>query len=90
MVRQASQRLKRRDIIPISGENLVTGLTGQSVLMFAAGDKEQAALLAEPLVANSTAVKNKQVYALGEDSFRLDYYSANNVLTRLEQLFSGK
>lgn len=90
VVRQASQRLKRRDIIPISGENLVTGLTGRSVLMFAAGDKEQAALLAEPLVANSPAVKNKQVYALGEDSFRLDYYSANNVLTRLEQLFSGK
>ena len=90
VLRQASQRLKRRDIIPVSGENLVTGLTGQSILLFAAGDKAQAALLAEPLVAHSPAVRNKQVYTLGEESFRLDYYSANNVLTRLEQLFSDK
>lgn len=90
VVLQASHRLKRRDIIPVSGENLVTGLTGNTALIFAAGEGGKKALLAEPLVANSPAIKNGQVYALGDDSFRLDYYSANNVLTRLEQLFSKK
>lgn len=88
IVLQASQRLKRRDIIPVAGENLVTGLTGNSIMMFAADDNK--ALLAEPLLATSPAIKAKQVYTLGEDSFRLDYYSASNVLTRLEQLFSAK
>jgi len=90
VVLQASQRLKRRDIIPVQGENLVTALTGNSALIFAAGDEGKKALLAEPLVANSPAIKNQQVYTLGEDSFRLDYYSANNVLTRLEELFAKK
>lgn len=35
----------------------------------------------------SAAVENKRVYALGNDTFRLDYYSASNLLTRLEKLF---
>jgi ferric enterobactin transport system substrate-binding protein len=32
-------------------------------------------------------VKQRQVYALGADTFRLDYYSASHLLARLEQLF---
>jgi ABC-type Fe2+-enterobactin transport system substrate-binding protein len=35
------------------------------------------------------AVQGKQVYALGDDTFRLDYYSASNVLTQLEKQFSS-
>jgi len=89
-IMQASHRLKRRDIIPVSGENLVTGLTGNTALIFAGDERVKKALMAEPLLVTAPAVKNKQVYTLGEDSFRLDYYSANNVLTRLEQLFAGK
>ncbi|WP_147199997.1 Fe2+-enterobactin ABC transporter substrate-binding protein [Pantoea sp. CCBC3-3-1] len=85
---KASQRMKRKDIVPLSGENLVTGLTGNTVMMFATGEEGKAALLAEPLLAATPAVKNKQVYALGDESFRLDYYSASNLLTRLEQLFA--
>ncbi|MBU5564339.1 Fe2+-enterobactin ABC transporter substrate-binding protein, partial [Escherichia sp. S69_ASV_4] len=33
------------------------------------------------------AVQNKQVYALGTETFRLDYYSATQVLERLKALF---
>lgn len=33
------------------------------------------------------AVQNKQVYALGTETFRLDYYSAMQVLERLKALF---
>ncbi|MCW4629863.1 MULTISPECIES: hypothetical protein [Marinomonas] len=29
----------------------------------------------------------KQVFAVGEDTFRLDYYSATNLLKRLQALF---
>lgn len=87
---KASQRMKRKDIVPLSGENLVTGLTGKTVMMFATGEEGKAALLAEPLLAGTPAVKNKQVYALGDETFRLDYYSASNLLTRLEQLFAKK
>ncbi len=85
---KASLHMKRKDIIPLSGENLVTGLTGKSILMFATADDGKKALLAEPLLAASPAVKSKQVYALGDDTFRLDYYSASNLLTRLQQLFT--
>jgi len=82
-----SQRLKRKDIIPLIGENLATGITGKSVLMFATDDVGKAALLSEPLVAGSSAIRDRQVWTLGNDSFRLDYYSANHLLIRLEQLF---
>lgn len=78
---------KRQDILPLSGEALVTGLTGNSFLMFAAEDKQVKALRQQPLLAASPAVIHQQVYALGDDSFRLDYYSASNLLTRIETLF---
>ncbi|SPX11400.1 ferrienterobactin-binding periplasmic protein [Escherichia coli] len=42
---------------------------------------------ANPLLAHLPAVQNKQVYALGTETFRLDYYSAMQVLDRLKALF---
>lgn len=86
---QPSQQIARKDIIPLSGENLVTGITGQTVLMFAADESGKAALLADSLLSASPAVQNQQVYTLGNDSFRLDYYSSLHLLTRLEQLFAS-
>lgn len=86
---QAQRRLQRKDIIPLSGESLVTGINGQSVLMFAADQSGKVALLSAPLLAASPAVQHQQVYTLGNDSFRLDYYSANHLLTRLRDLFAA-
>ena len=79
---------QRRDKVQLSGEALIMGLTGQTLLMFAADDNEAAALMREPLLAASPAVQQKRVVALGNDSFRLDYYSAGHLLTRIEQRFS--
>ncbi|MGE9552644.1 Fe2+-enterobactin ABC transporter substrate-binding protein [Erwinia amylovora] len=87
IILRGSQRLKRKDIIPLSGENLATGITGKSVLMFATDDSGKAALLSEPLVAGSAAIRAGHVWTLGNDNFRLDYYSASHLLTRIEQLF---
>ncbi|MDR7343556.1 iron complex transport system substrate-binding protein [Pantoea alhagi] len=79
---------KRRDKVPLSGETLVNGLTGKTFLLFAADENDAAALMREPLLAGTAAVGQRRVFALGEESFRLDYYSAGQLLTRIGQLFS--
>ena len=78
---------QRRDIVQLSGENLADGLNGNTLLLFAAEDSDTAALLANRFLAHLPAVQNRHIYALGGDTFRLDYYSASNVLSRLERLF---
>lgn len=79
-----SQMGQRSDIKPITGENLSKAATGKTVFLFASDDEGKDAYLKDSLVANTEAVKNKAVYALGQDSFRLDYYSSNNVLDQIE------
>ena len=78
---------KRHDIIQLGGENLATGLNGESLFLFAGDQKDVDAVYANPLLAHLPAVKNKHVYALGTETFRLDYYSATRVLERLSVLF---
>ncbi|MGK3143121.1 Fe2+-enterobactin ABC transporter substrate-binding protein [Pantoea sp. C2G6] len=77
----------RKDIIQLSGENLAAGLNGQSYLLFAADPQTASRVMNNPFLAQTPAVRDRAVYALGLDSFRLDYYSASNLLTRLEALF---
>ena len=43
--------------------------------------------ISNPLLAHLPAVQNKRVYALGTETFRLDYYSATLLLQRLSALF---
>lgn len=78
---------KRHDIIQLGGETLAAGLNGQSLFVFAGDQKDTDAIEANPLLSHLEAVKNKRVYALGTETFRLDYYSAMRVLERLEKLF---
>jgi len=86
-VQQQSVALGRRDILPVSGERFSQALTGQSLLLFATGDETVPDVLHNPLLAALPAVRQQQVYALGADTFRLDYYSARHVLERLAQVF---
>ena len=78
---------KRHDIVQLGGENLAAGLNGQSLFLFAGDEKDASAIYANPLLSHLPAVKGKHVYALGTETFRLDYYSAMLVLKRLEALF---
>lgn len=78
---------QRRDIIQLSGENMAAGLNGQTLLLFASDDNDAGALRHDPLLQHLPAVQQWQVYALGSENFRLDYYSASQLLTRLTQLF---
>lgn len=85
----ASQSMgKRHDIVQLGGENLAAGLNGESLFMFASDEKDAQALKTNPLLAHLPAVQNKQVYPLGTETFRLDYYSASLVLKRMTGLFS--
>ncbi|RPH29715.1 Fe2+-enterobactin ABC transporter substrate-binding protein [Buttiauxella warmboldiae] len=87
----ASQSMgKRHDIVQLGGENLAAGLNGESLFLFASDDKDAVTLEANPLLAHLPAVRNKQVYALGIETFRLDYYSATQILERMSQLFASK
>ncbi|QDY40771.1 Fe2+-enterobactin ABC transporter substrate-binding protein [Candidatus Pantoea soli] len=78
---------QRKDIIQLSGENLASDLTGHTFLLFAGDDNTARSVLNNPFFAQHAAVTGRQVWALGTDTFRLDYYSASNLLTRLEKLF---
>ncbi len=78
---------KRHDIIQLGGENLATGLNGEGLFVFAGDKQDVDAIYANPLLAHLPSVKNKRVWALGTETFRLDYYSAMLVLDRLNTLF---
>lgn len=78
---------KRHDIVQLGGESLAAGLAGNALFLFAGDQKDVEAIYANPLLSHLPAVKDKRVYALGTETFRLDYYSAMQVLARLEALF---
>lgn len=80
---------KRKDIMQLGGEHLTGGLTGQSWLLFAGDAPDAEAVKANTLLGHLPAVRGNQVYALGSDTFRLDYYSAGHLLDRLEALFTA-
>ncbi|GAA3580164.1 MAG: Fe2+-enterobactin ABC transporter substrate-binding protein [Gibbsiella quercinecans] len=79
----------RKDIIQLGGESLAAGLNGQTLMLFANDESDAQRLMANSLLAHLPAVQNKRVYPLGNDTFRLDYYSASNLLTRLEKQFTS-
>ncbi|HKM97855.1 MAG TPA: Fe2+-enterobactin ABC transporter substrate-binding protein [Buttiauxella sp.] len=81
---------KRHDIVQLGGENLAAGLNGESLFLFASDQKDATALETNPLLTHLPAVQKKHVYALGSETFRLDYYSATQVLERMSQLFASK
>lgn len=86
-LRTSTSQGKRHDIVQLGGENLADGLSGQTLFLFAGDQKDADAVYANPLLAHLPAVKEKRVYALGAETFRLDYYSAMRVLDRLQALF---
>jgi len=76
---------KRQDIIQLSGEKMAEGLNGKTLMLFSADDRKFKELLANPFLQHLEAVEQHQGYAVGNDTLRLDYYSATNMLNSLEQ-----
>ncbi|VFR39589.1 Ferrienterobactin-binding periplasmic protein FepB (TC 3.A.1.14.2) [plant metagenome] len=50
-------------------------------------DAGVAEMLRDPMLANMPSVRAGQVYALGPNAFRIDYYSATEVVDRIQRLF---
>lgn len=67
------------DFIRAQYENL-TELRAQSTFLLSADDTRAQAFLADPILANLPAVKAGQVYGLGIHSFRIDYFSAREII----------
>lgn len=73
----------RADVVPVGVENLSRALPGATTFIISAQQSAADAMKADPLLAETPSVQTGNVYALGFDSFRLDYYSANNVVDRI-------
>lgn len=80
---------KRNDIIQLSGENMAAGLTGKTLLLFAADNDTVTRVRANPFLEHLEPVSAQRVYAMGPDTFRLDYYSASNMLNSIERQFTA-
>lgn len=77
----------RKDIIQLSGEKFSEGLQGKTMLLFTADDASVQKIKENKFLQQNVAIAANRVYAVGFDTFRMDYYSASNLLKRLEQHF---
>ncbi|GAB7263981.1 hypothetical protein DZJ_05310 [Dickeya ananatis] len=78
---------KRQDIVQISGENMAASLNGQSLLLFATDENTVKRVIDNPFLSHLDPVMQHRVWAMGPDTFRLDYYSASNMLNQVEHYF---
>ncbi|MEP3350753.1 MAG: Fe2+-enterobactin ABC transporter substrate-binding protein [Marinomonas sp.] len=79
---------KRNDIVIASGENFPDALTGNTLLLFATESHQVNNVKQNSYLKDIPAIQNDSIYAVGNDTFRLDYFSSSNLITRLTKLFS--
>lgn len=77
----------RQDFAFVSLENLTTALSGQTILLISADDTKVAELTGTAVLANAPAVAAGTVHALGSDTFRIDYFSANNLIDVVQGIY---
>ncbi|MCC5578410.1 Fe2+-enterobactin ABC transporter substrate-binding protein [Microtetraspora sp. AC03309] len=80
----------RADMVPVATENVTKAFGDASLFFVSHTRKDIDAAAAKPLWRDLPAVKDKRLYDLGLDSFRLDYYSATNVVDRVAGFFKGQ
>lgn len=78
---------RRSDFDFISRENLSAAITGDTVFLMRGTHADVEAFLADPVLANLPAVRNKRVYPLGPTSFRIDYYSGREMVDAVARHF---
>lgn len=71
---------KREDFAFTSYEGLSASVTGDYAFLISSTEKTVEEFSTDPTLANLAAVKTGQVYSMGPESFRLDYYSASNIV----------
>jgi len=78
----------REDFAFLSIENVTTALNGDVIFLISGGDASEEDLLNTPVLSTAPAVANGQVYPLGPTSFRIDYYSASDIVDVIESDFA--
>ncbi len=79
---------QRADFVWAQFERLVD-LTAETTFLLSRGQDQVAPFLEEPVLANMPSVKAGQVYGLGVNSFRIDYYSATEIVDMVVSLFGN-
>lgn len=75
--------------VTIAPEKFSDALNGRSALVILKNEKELPELRKKKTLGTTPAFKNKKVHALGYEPFRLDPYSANLVLDRVQQYYGS-
>jgi len=75
------------DFIRAAYEHL-TELTAETTFLLAGTDADAARFRADPILANLPSVQRGQVYGLGQNSFRIDYYSAREIVAGIAHRFA--
>ncbi len=65
----------------------LTRLTAPTTFLLRFGNDRIGGFLNDPVLANMPSVKSKQVYGLGENSFRIDYYSGTEIVDDIVATF---
>lgn len=78
--------VQRNDFARVHYETL-TYLKAPITFIIAAEASSADAMLADPVLANLPSVRKKQVYSLGVNSFRIDYFSSLEIIALLQQYF---
>ncbi|MET9978434.1 Fe2+-enterobactin ABC transporter substrate-binding protein [Streptomyces microflavus] len=77
----------RSDFAEFSQEKVADTAKDSSLLFVSHTPEEITAATARPVWKDLAAVKDERVYDLGLDTFRLDYYSAGNLIDKIEKAF---
>lgn len=72
----------------VSHENLSAAITGDTIFLLAADEADVQAVLDDPVLATLPAVQARQVYPLGPTSFRVDYYSGQEIVDTVAAAFA--
>lgn len=82
-----SQPNQRADFVWAPYEKLVD-LTSATTFILSRDNEGAKAFLEDPVLANLPSVKAGQVYGLGANSFRIDFYSATEIVDGIVENFS--
>ncbi|EGR0516665.1 Fe2+-enterobactin ABC transporter substrate-binding protein [Vibrio cholerae] len=78
-----------RDFLRIHYEHL-TQLQAETTFLITMTDQQAQAFLHDPILKNLPSIQRKQVYGLGENSFRIDLFSAREIINSLLRRFAGE
>ncbi|MBQ1784189.1 MAG: Fe2+-enterobactin ABC transporter substrate-binding protein [Gammaproteobacteria bacterium] len=67
----------------------LTLLKAPTTFLLGVGEERAQAFLRDPMLVNLPAVKNRQVFGLGENSFRVDYFSARQIVDNIVRRFGS-